>query len=221
MNKHDLIFQQLVQMAEAVVATFGKNCEACIHDLRNLQDSLVYISGSVTGRKTGAPATDLLVKALKKPAGQLEDMYNYRTVSGDGRILKSSTIFVKDENGTPVYAFCINFDTTEFFNASQALAPFLGQENNLSHDQISAETFAHAPAETIEALFQQAVLEIGKQPATMNTDEKTHLVELLERNGAMQFKGAVEQIALLAGVSKYTIYNYLKKIHTRQAVNHL
>ena len=63
--------------------------------------------------------------------------------------------------------------------------------------------------------------EIGKQPATMTTEEKTALVEILERNGALQFKGAVEQIALLAGVSKYTIYNYLEKIHARQAVNHL
>ena len=53
----------------------------------------------------------------------------------------------------------------------------------------------------------------------MSTAEKTLLVETLERNGALQFKGAVEQIALLAGVSKYTIYNYLKKVHTRQAIN--
>ena len=63
------------------------------------------------------------------------------------------------------------------------------------------------------------VREIGA-PATMTTEERTALVEILERNGALQFKGAVEQIALLAGVSKYTIYNYLKKIHARQAVNH-
>jgi len=55
----------------------------------------------------------------------------------------------------------------------------------------------------------------------MTTDEKTELVAILERSGALQFKGAVEQIALLAGVSKYTIYNYLKKIHAKQAVNHV
>jgi predicted transcriptional regulator YheO len=55
----------------------------------------------------------------------------------------------------------------------------------------------------------------------MSTAEKTDLVAILERSGALQFKGAIEQIALLAGVSKYTIYNYLKKIHARQAVNHM
>jgi predicted transcriptional regulator YheO len=220
MSERERILNHLQQVADAIVSMFGKNCETCIHDLEELQNSLIYISGSVTGRTLGAPATDLLVKALKQPVAQLEDMHNYRALSGDGRTLKSSTVFIRDSQGTPLFAFCINFDTTDFFNASQALAPILAQED-FAHNGNSAETFAQSPAETIEALFLQAITEIGKQPATMSTDEKTLLVEILERNGALQFKGAVEQIALLAGVSKYTIYNYLKKVHTRQSINHI
>ena len=219
MKEHEQIFHQLQQMAEAVVAMFGKNCETCIHDLQDLHCSLVYICGSVTGRAIGAPATDLLVKTLKN-AKKLEDMHNYRTTSGDGRTLKSSTIFIKDSNNIPIFAFCINFDTSDFFNARQALFPFLAhEENNNGHN--FPETFSQSTNETIEALFKQAVLDIGKQPVTMSIDEKVALVEILENNGAFQFKSAVEQIALLIGVSKYTIYNYLKKIHARQAVNHL
>ena len=221
MNERDLILGQLQQIGEAIVAMFGKNCETCIHDLNDLQNSLVYINGSVTGRRVGAPATDLLVRVLEKADGRPDDMHNYKTVSGDGRILKSSTTFVCDSNNQPVFAFCINFDTTDFFNAGQALSAFTIGEKTGAARSDPAETFSHSPAETIEALFQQAVLEIGKQPATMSTAEKTDLVAILERSGALQFKGAIEQIALLAGVSKYTIYNYLKKIHARQAVNQM
>lgn len=220
MQERDRILLHLQQMADAIVALFGKNCEVCIHNLGDLHKSLVYISGSVTGRSPGAPATDLLVKALKKPADQIEDMHNYRTTSGDGRTLKSSTIFVRDSSDTPIYACCINLDTTDFFNASQVLSSFLVPEENGGY-QGSPETFSHSTGETIEALFEQAVVQMGKQPATMTTDEKTALVEILENHGAFQFKGAVEHIALLIGVSKYTIYNYLKKIHARQAINHL
>ena len=221
MNERDLILGQLQQVGEAIVAMFGKNCETCIHDLNDLQNSLVYINGSVTGRRVGAPATDLLVRVLEKSDGRPDDMHNYKTVSGDGRILKSSTTFVCDSNNQPIFAFCINFDTTDFFNAGQTLSAFTIKEKTGAASSDPAETFSHSPAETIEALFQQAVLEIGKQPATMSTAEKTDLVAILERSGALQFKGAIEQIALLAGVSKYTIYNYLKKIHARQAVNQL
>ncbi|NNF47304.1 MAG: transcriptional regulator [Desulfofustis sp.] len=220
MNERERIFKQLQKIGESIVAMFGKNCETCIHDLTDLHHSLIHINGAVTGREIGAPATDLLVKLLENANGKPEDLHNYRTVSGDGRTLKSSTIFISDSSDKPIFAFCINFDTTEYFNASQALQQFFIAEQN-EHPADSSETFAQSPSETIEALFQQVVLEIGKQPATMSTEEKTDLVEILERNGALQFKGAVEQIALLAGVSKYTIYNYLKKIHARQAINHL
>ncbi|RZW15626.1 MAG: transcriptional regulator [Desulfobulbaceae bacterium] len=220
MNERERIFKQLQKIGESIVAMFGKNCETCIHDLTDLHHSLIHINGAVTGREIGAPATDLLVKLLGSANDRPEDLHNYRTVSGDGRTLKSSTIFISDSSAKPLFAFCINFDTTEYFNASQALQHFLIAEQQ-ENPADSSETFAQSPSETIEALFQQAVLEIGKQPATMSTEEKTDLVEILERNGALQFKGAVEQIALLAGVSKYTIYNYLKKIHARQAINHL
>ena len=218
MTERERIFTQLRQIGDSIVAMFGKNCETCIHDLTDLHHSLIHINGTVTGREIGAPATDLLVKLLKSAKGKPEDLHNYRTVSGDGRTLKSSTIFIPDSSGRPIFAFCINFDTTEYFNATQALQQFLSAEQN-EPPADSSETFAQSPSETIEALFRQAVLELGKQPATMSTEEKTDLVEILERNGALQFKGAVEQIALLAGVSKYTIYNYLKKIHARQAIN--
>ena len=220
MKERERILKQLQQIGDSIVTMFGKNCETCIHDLTDLHHSLIHINGTVTGREIGAPATDLLVKLLKNANGRPDDLHNYRTVSGDGRTLKSSTIFISDSSGQPIFAFCINFDTTEYFNASQALQHFLAAEHHEPSTD-SSETFAQLPSETIEALFEQAVLEIGKQPATMSTEEKTDLVEILERNGALQFKGAVEQIALLAGVSKYTIYNYLKKIHARQAINHV
>ena len=220
MKERDLILKQLQQIGESIVSMFGRNCETCIHDLTDLHNSLIYINGTVTGREIGAPATDLLVKMLKNANDKPDDLHNYRTVSGDGRTLKSSTTFISDNTGKPIFAFCINFDTTEYFNASQALHQFLLPEQNELGRPVTVE-FAHSPSETIEALFQQAVLEIGRQPATMTTEEKTDLVEILERSGALQFKGAVEQIALLAGVSKYTIYNYLKKIHAKQAINHL
>ena len=166
------LLQHLKQLSEGIVALFGKNCEVCIHDLNDLHYSLVHVSGNVTGRRVGAPATDLLVKSLKAPVEQLQDLHNYRTVSGDGRTLKSSTIFVRDNVGIPVFAVCINLDTTEFFNASQLLASFLTHESNDVHNG-SAETFSHSPTETIEALFEQALVEIGKQPATMSTEEKS------------------------------------------------
>lgn len=211
------ILKNLETVAEAVVGLFGKNCEACIHDLTTLQNSLVYIAGDVTHRLPGAPATDLLVKLLKDNSQSPQDVHNYKTTTSDGRSLKSTTTFIRQSDGTPVAAFCINFDTTDFYNASQALHPFLTIDENSAKQP--KETFSNSVAETVDAIFNQSMEEIGKHPATMNTDEKTDLVSLLEKNGAFQLKGAVDEVAAKMGVTKFTVYNYLKKIrnlHTTQ-----
>ncbi len=212
MRDKNEIFHNLYKIADAVVALFGKNCETCVHDLTSLQSSLIYICGDVTHRKVGAPATDLLLKIINQKEGDDNDIHSYQTITSDGRSLKSTTTLYRDEEGRPVAAFCINFDTTEFYNASQALLPF----SSIQHQDntINKETFANSVAETIEALFKQGVEEIGKHPATMHIGEKTQLVAILDKHGTFQLKGAVEHIAPLLGVSKYTVYNYLKKVRT-------
>jgi len=212
MTEKERFFENLQRMADAVVALLGKNCEACVHDLTQLENSLIYIRGNVTGRTPGAPATDLLLKMLQQNSGQAVDRHNYRTTTTDGRSLKSTTTFIRDTAGRPLAAFCINLDTTDFYNASQALMPFINiQENN---GQAGTETFAHAAGETVEALFYHAVEDIGKHPATMNVDEKTELTRRLEENGTFLLKGAVEQVAQMMGVTKFTVYNYLKKVRS-------
>ncbi len=210
-------FSDLKQLADAIVVMFGHNCEVAIHDLTDLRRSIVYIAGEVTGRSIGAPATDLLIKELGKKSSDIKDMYNYKTTTRDGRSIKSSTIFLRNENNDVIAAFCINLDTTDFFNAAQTLSAFFN--NNHSHEGEVQETFASSIGETIEALFDQALVEIGKQPASMTTVEKIHLTSILEDHGVFQMKGAVNQVAELTGVSNYTIYNYLKKIRKTPSQN--
>jgi predicted transcriptional regulator YheO len=119
-----------------------------------------------------------------------------------------------DSTGRPIAAFCINLDTTDFYNAGQALMPFINiQENNR---QTNTETFAHSAGETVEALFVHAVEKIGKHPASMNVDEKTLLIGQLEENSTFLLKGAVERVARMMGVTKFTVYNYLKKVRNNK-----
>lgn len=218
MTEHEAILENLQQLAKAVVSLFGKNCEACVHNLSSLQSSLTYIEGDVTKRKKGAPATDLLIKLLRQNEASPENMHDYTTMTNDGRSLKSATTFIKDSSGTPVAAFCINFDTTDFYNANQALMPFITSMQNGSGEK--SETFAHSVSETVEAIFREKVEEIGKHPTTMSVEEKTKLIELLEESGTFKLKGTVDQVAHLMGVTKFTVYNYLKKIRNNNPQEH-
>jgi predicted transcriptional regulator YheO len=210
MNDKECFLHNLQSLADAVVAMFGRNCEACVHDLTSLHSSLVYIRGEVTHRLPGAPATDLLVKMINSPK-ETGDVHTYCTTSNEGRSLKSTTTLIRDGEGRAIAAFCINFDTTEFYNAGQALLPFLHPDIGAPS---STETFAHSAGETMDALFHNAVRGMGKHPTTMNVDEKKHLIAILEADGLFQFKGAVEQLAKMMGITRFTVYNYLKRVRS-------
>ena len=210
-----LIFHTLKQIADAIVATFPRAFEVVVHDLSQPQKSIKYIAGDVTRRKVGGPVTDLLVKALHQETGSIRDRYNYKTTTKDGRTLKSTTVFIRNSAGSVVAAFCINFDMTDFLNAIQALGIFTSTANAFN-GQGKTETFATSISETIAALFEQAVAKIGKQSAYMTTDEKIKLVKELQDNGLFQIKGGVDQVAHLLGITRFTVYNYLKKIEAER-----
>ena len=180
--------------------------------------SLIYIVGNVTKREPGAPITDMALKALSKEGREIKNRYDYKTITNDGRELKSTTIFIRNSEGDPIAAFCINFDSTDYLNIIRSLEVFTKTGDSKQSNEFS-ETFALSINDTIDALFEQAVSEIGKQPPTMSTNEKMRVVKTLEREGTFKIKGAVNEVALKLGVSNYTVYNYLKKIRAAQAID--
>lgn len=206
----DAIFKNLQAVAKSIVETFGRHCEVVIHDFNKLPNSLVHIEGNVTNRCVGAPITDLVLRKLKRDGNAIENMYNYGTVGRDGRRFKSTTIFVRDNDDQVVGAYCINFDITEYLNVSALMDEFTN--TNESNGDDKSETFAASFNEAIDSFIDKAVVHFGKQPISMSKQEKIRFVELLESQGAFLLKGAVEYVAKSMGVTKYTVYNYLKEI---------
>ncbi len=212
MNEKEQIFSNLKQVANLVTSMFGENCEIAIHDLTSKEKGIIHITGCVTKREPGSPVTDAVLSSLISHGNNAKDRHCFKTITDDGRELKSSTSYIRDSSGEIVAAFCINFNTTDYMNAIQLLEAFAGRHMTTHQPKDSAEKMSFSIDNTVDSLFEQTVLEIGKRPASMSTDEKIRLVKVLEQKGAFQIRGVVNQIALRLGVSNYTIYNYLKKI---------
>jgi len=211
-KKNEHIFEGYIRLAKTLVGTFGRNCEVAIHDFEQLPNSLIHLEGTITERKLGAPITDLVIRALRRGGDDIEDQLNYPTTTKDGRALKSSTSFIRDSEGVIVGAFCINFDISQFKNMQLAvdeLVQTIDSENG-------NETFASSLNETVESFVTQAASKMGKLPAAMNKNERVRFVGLLEEQGAFMIKGAVDQVAKAMGVSRYSVYNYLKEIRSHE-----
>ncbi|TKB28626.1 transcriptional regulator [Desulfopila sp. IMCC35006] len=217
------IFITLKQLADLMTNMFGDNCEVVIHDVTTEKMQLVHITGKVTRRKIGAPVTDVVKKYLLSDGNAVEDRHCFMTLMDDGSELKSSTSYIRNRNGEVVYAFCVNFNTTDHHNAIQMLQAFVNQtamqRGAAGKKTGGPEKMSFSIDHTADSFFEQSVSEIGRRPASMNTEEKIRLVRILERKGAFQIKGMVGQVALRLGVSNFTIYNYLKKIRATNASN--
>ncbi|ARD48308.1 hypothetical protein SporoP37_09140 [Sporosarcina sp. P37] len=212
-NESALVFDHAIRTADILVEMFGAKCEVAVHDFSNLESSLIHLAGTLTGRNIGSPITDLVLEQLQKKV--VTDYANYKTVSQKGSVMKSSTVFLKNQKNEVIGALCINFDISDMIQMEGAMRDFI----TFPEDEEKKETFYTDVHEVIQSMTQQALEKYYKPPALLETEEKVEVVRELESKGAFLIKGATEYAASVLGVSKFTIYNYLQKVRTEHSFN--
>lgn len=201
----------LKQIAKGLAAEFGKNCEVVVHDLsrKHIDNSIVYIeNGQITNRKVGGGPTAAVLDALTHHPEDLKDSYAYLTRTDNGRILKSSTIYIKDDDGTPKYVLSINFDITNmlaFEGSIKQLTECEGSKN--SND--TPRHIAQDVNELLDELIQQSVELVGVPVAFMSKDDKIKAINFLNDAGAFLITKSGDKVSKYFGISKYTLYSYV------------
>ena len=212
MNRDDLTLESLIMIAHGIARHFGNDCEVCIHDLQanDLEHTICYIiNGHVSGRKIGDGASKIVLETLEalKKGDNVSDHLGYRTHTSDGRILKSSTIFLKDESGKYRFILGINHDMTNFINAQSALSNIVENIETSSED-----IYGQIPLsvnDLLDNLIEQSVKLVGKTPALMTKDEKVKAIKFLQDAGAFLITRSGDKISQFFGISKFTLYSYI------------
>ncbi len=199
-------------IAHGIARHFGNDCEVCIHDLQanDLEHTICYIiNGHVSGRKIGDGASKIVLETLEalKKGDNVSDHLGYRTHTSDGRILKSSTIFLKDESGKYRFILGINHDMTDFINAQSALSSIVENIEAAGED-----IYGQIPLsvnDLLDNLIEQSVKLVGKTPALMTKDEKVKAIKFLQDAGAFLITRSGDKISQFFGISKFTLYSYI------------
>ena len=102
--------QELIrQVFDLLARHFGDEVELVLHDYtHDYEHTIVDIrNGHITGRQTGDTGDILGLEVLR---GTVEDgnSYNLTNDTNDDRILRSSTQFIRDEQGNVVACIAIN-----------------------------------------------------------------------------------------------------------------
>ncbi|HLR52153.1 MAG TPA: PAS domain-containing protein [Candidatus Avamphibacillus sp.] len=209
-DQKKLIFDHAIRTADMMVNMFGPRCEVAVHDFSDLQRSLIHIAGNVTSRKIGSPITDLVLNELRKDHADIKDIPSYRTQSSEGKIMKSTTVFLRDEDDKIIGALCTNYDISLLVEMGGEIDQFI----DFQEDKNPSETFFNSVHDVIHDMVDQVVHSVNKAPSQMTMEEKIDCVGVLDEKGTFLIKGATEYVAHVLGVSKFTVYNYLNKVRS-------
>ncbi|MBW2201843.1 MAG: PAS domain-containing protein [Deltaproteobacteria bacterium] len=200
----------LKHLAEGIVAVVGPHCEVVVHDFSDLEHSAVVVAGNVSGREPGAPVPDLDFISTKLDR-DTPDQLNYR-IKIDSRELQSSTIWLRDSDGSSVGAVCINVDYAGLLQARTLLEHLTAPAREVP-SLVVRDTLAKNLDELIE-LSVSSFLRQNEIPRIemMSQEDKLRLVAVIEEHGLFQLRGAAQRLADILNVSRASIYNYRASI---------
>lgn len=219
--------ENLSLVLDGIASIFGKNCEVVLHDLRKPERSIVkIINGHVTRRKKGGPLIggpldDEGLKVILEGSGSRNVLSNYISSTRDGRKLKSTSILFRNAKGKAIAALCINLDLTQFSAASELLGDILKTEEEPKGGSSKSDT-SSAPAGDIEplmrAIVDEAMVGIQKPIRLAEKTDKIKAIKVMYDRGLFLLKGGVDFAAGALGISRFTVYNYLKELRYRKNI---
>ncbi|TDY61215.1 putative transcriptional regulator YheO [Aminivibrio pyruvatiphilus] len=198
-------------LMKGLTAIFGTNCEVVLHDLTESYESTVVMieNGHVTDRRVGDCGSNLGLEVLRGTVRN-GDKYGYFTNTRDGRVLRSSSVYVRDDEGKVIGCLCINFDVSNLMVADKTIRSLISSGEGEKEE----EFFVNDVNQLLDALLQKAMEEVGKPVSYMTRDDRIRVVKYLDQKGAFLITKSGNRICQFLDISKFTLYSYLDEIHS-------
>jgi predicted transcriptional regulator YheO len=222
------IMSYYLKLVEFLAVVLGPSYEIVLYDLRRDDRSIIAIAnGHISGRTVGAPLTESALKSIVNREYEHSDYHaNYNSVVKDDKILRSSTLFIKNGNDKLIGLLCINFDDSEFSELHDKLLSLIHPDELIhknSFEKLENIIFSDETdsiATSIEEVAENAIKKVLRNSNVpldrLTKEEKLNIVRILDDKGIFMLKGAVTYIAKLLHSSEATIYRYLNDINSKK-----
>lgn len=210
------VFPLLKQIMKLISTTFGEDCEIVLHDWsKGYEQSIIAIeNGDVTNRKVGNCGSNLGLEIMR---GTIKDgdRFNYITKTSYGKILKSSTIYLTDDNKRPLGALCINLDITNYLNFQKSLNYIIDIPDD-EKIETNIEFHAHDITQLADYLLKKSLELIPKPIEKFTKDDKISIIKYLDDKGMFLITKSGDKVCQTLNISKFTLYNYLDIIRSKK-----
>lgn len=205
------ILQLYVNFVPFLGDVLGQGVEIIVHDVTDMEHSVISIFNGISGRQIGDPITNLARDLVCQGAYRNADyLANYTGKSAETEFL-SSTFYIKNEDRI-IGLLCINKDMTSVRQAGRALRTLCEQFNLVPTETAEyKETFDTPVASMMHNRIAEIIESAGVEPSRMSTAEKANVLHRLKEEGILTMKGAMADIASQLGISIPTAYRYLNK----------
>lgn len=196
-----------LNIANAISKLLYPFAEVVIHDLE--KDQILAIFNPFSKREVGD--SSYLDRIDFNQKSHIPDIIGpYEKLNIDGRKLKSISIVIKNEKGLAIGFLCINLDVSVFNEYQNVLKLFLA--NFDSSSTLETQTiFKDDLYEQINVFVQNYCIKNNLSLSTLSKNDKKHLILKLKQNGALLGKNSSNYIARALGISRASVYNYLKQ----------
>lgn len=198
----------LQQIAHGIAAQFGSHCEVVVHtiDAGSAEHSIAAIeNGHVSGRRVGDGPSQIVLEQLSRHDHNPADHLCYLTKTPNGKVLKSSSMYIRDAQGQVSAILSINFDISALTMLNDTLSELISP----APEEKEPQPIPLNVSELLDELILRSEALVGKPAALMNKEDKIRAIRFLNQNGALLITKAGEKIAKYFGISKYTLYSYL------------
>ena len=162
----------LVNIMKLIAAEFGPQCEIVLHDWSKEYDKTIIAieNGHVSGRKVGDGGSNLGLEVMRGTSDGSNQL-NYLTQLSDGRMLRSSSLYLEDEEGKKIGALCINRDITDYIRMQNQLSEITMVPNGVPGGNMETrEFFTTDVNELLDYLLSESIRQVGKSPSQMNKE---------------------------------------------------
>lgn len=194
--------RNVLPYAEAFSRLLHPFAEVVLHDLS--KDRIAAIYNPLSRREAGDGSYLDRINF-----GESETVIGpYDKTNWDGRPMKSISVVIRNHSGKAEGFLCVNVDVSVFQTANLLLQSFL--KNNVDLPEESQRLFKDDLYERINLYVHNYCHENQVIIETLSRENKKEIVNSLEEDGAFEEKNAANYIGRVLGISRATVYNYLK-----------
>lgn len=217
MDRNTRVQYQL--LAKFLHETLGSEYEVVLYDFQGDDYSIAYLAnGHISGRSLDNPLMDETFKFIDdNPIHKDDYIVSNKGVPSKGKVIRSSTLFIKDNNNELTGMLCINFNGSKYVNLAKRILQLTHMENasiesEYLHTFEFKESIPNSISEVTESIVDDA-LDFADIPVDrLNQEEKMDIVKELNDKGVFMLKGAVSEVAEKLEVSEATLYRYIRAV---------